>query len=572
MKTKILPRNSTAINAAMIATVTGNPDNSRLESGVGNCFPGLEFDIRNLERRFFPYLLIEVLPKERADEGRIPSLLISEVDMDGVNQDIQLAQEERRIYRELNSTLSTGNGLVPIDEINGNFGPYGTLNLTETDFDGSDGVGTPWDAWTAIRLIRPDESITIRFRLSINGQNQSVELTANRVRYLNADGALSPSFNAGEMTQTLCQPWTYDFRDCGCWYWATNHPDTVQAEVPPGAQPNAIFDRSTNWLRSQKVDSADNGPPVDSALRQNTVREMTHYELPNRWNELGVVLEGREQGDVYSPSNPHANPNPLPRDRVYDFLRYAASVEHSVMTEYLSAVYSLNPNAAQDVADDVRAAHAEILRIAYGEMRHMRLANDLLRQWCLQEGLTFKPVLAPAAVLPAGGGNSRPVDFRPLSQNTLDDFINIERPSFSVDGLYARLLDSMRSYAPNLSSIVETIIAEGNEHFETFIYIKEWLSQHNEGEYLLNLRQPSNSDPQYIQLRNQYHTVLNTLYSAYAKGLPAGATEINQARQNMVEPNGLRDVCRAVRDAGLLVRFDVPSNDLRFTPVDRPTI
>lgn len=560
MGAKILPRNATAIDAAMIATVSGNPDSSRLEAGVGNCFPGLEFDSRNLERRFFPYLEIEII-------GGV--LLISGVDSDGVDHDDQLSAADARLYRELQTQLQ--NGFVQILSLTGEFKEYGPLTLDRDSFNTPGQTPLPPDMWTAVRLIPSDTPVTIRFELPRSGQVQSVELTAHRLRYLSDDGSLSSSFNAGEMTQTLCQPWTYDFRDCGCWYWATNHPDTVQAPVPPGAQPGAILDRPTNWLRSEKIDPADGGPPVDSATRRDTVREMTHYELANRWNELGIVLDGREQGDVYSPDKPTANPNPLPQDRVHDFLRYAAAVEHSVMTEYLSAAYSLNLNAVPHVADDVRAAHAEILRIAYGEMRHMRLVNDLLRLWCEHERLDFEPVLAPAAVLPAGGGNTRDVAFRLLTQATLDDFINIERPSFSVDGLYARLLDSLRAYAPGLAPIVETIIAEGSEHFETFLYIKEWLSGHRESDYLLTLHRPTQNDPPYAELRRQYHAVLHTLFSAYAKGMPAGAAQVNQARQDMVQPNGLRDACQAVRDAGLLVMFDAPGDDPRFGPVARPT-
>ena len=53
---KIFPLNLTAKAAAM---VTGNPVTTRMEGGVGNCFPGLEFDHRNLDRRFFPGLVIE---------------------------------------------------------------------------------------------------------------------------------------------------------------------------------------------------------------------------------------------------------------------------------------------------------------------------------------------------------------------------------------------------------------------------------------------------------------------------------------------------------------------------------
>src|SRR6266581_1570965 len=53
---KIFPRNLTARAAEL---VVGNPVTTRLESGVGNCFPGLEFDHRNLDRRFFPGLVFE---------------------------------------------------------------------------------------------------------------------------------------------------------------------------------------------------------------------------------------------------------------------------------------------------------------------------------------------------------------------------------------------------------------------------------------------------------------------------------------------------------------------------------
>jgi hypothetical protein len=34
---------------ADIVIVAGNPMSTRLESGIGNCFPGLECDLRNLE-------------------------------------------------------------------------------------------------------------------------------------------------------------------------------------------------------------------------------------------------------------------------------------------------------------------------------------------------------------------------------------------------------------------------------------------------------------------------------------------------------------------------------------------
>src|SRR5437870_3820417 len=53
---KIFPRNLTARAGYLVA---GNPVVTRPEDAVANCFPGLEVDIRNLDRRFFPGLVFE---------------------------------------------------------------------------------------------------------------------------------------------------------------------------------------------------------------------------------------------------------------------------------------------------------------------------------------------------------------------------------------------------------------------------------------------------------------------------------------------------------------------------------
>src|SRR5215470_4767557 len=53
---KIFPRNLTAQADYL---VPGNPVISRPEDAVANCFPGLELDVRNLDRRFFPGLVFE---------------------------------------------------------------------------------------------------------------------------------------------------------------------------------------------------------------------------------------------------------------------------------------------------------------------------------------------------------------------------------------------------------------------------------------------------------------------------------------------------------------------------------
>ena len=53
-QTKIFPRNLTA---RANFHVVGNPIVTRAEDAVANCYPGLELDIRNMDRRFFPGLV-----------------------------------------------------------------------------------------------------------------------------------------------------------------------------------------------------------------------------------------------------------------------------------------------------------------------------------------------------------------------------------------------------------------------------------------------------------------------------------------------------------------------------------
>src|SRR3712207_3595933 len=62
-KWKIFPRNLTA-RADYV--VPGNPANTRPESGVDNCYPGLEFDQRNLDEAFLPGLVFEFHRSEGA--------------------------------------------------------------------------------------------------------------------------------------------------------------------------------------------------------------------------------------------------------------------------------------------------------------------------------------------------------------------------------------------------------------------------------------------------------------------------------------------------------------------------
>ena len=66
---KIFPRNLTARAGYL---VPGNPVVTRPEDAVANCFPGLELDVRNLERRFFPGLVFNFVTPVSATVRGMP--------------------------------------------------------------------------------------------------------------------------------------------------------------------------------------------------------------------------------------------------------------------------------------------------------------------------------------------------------------------------------------------------------------------------------------------------------------------------------------------------------------------
>src|SRR5882762_1372919 len=124
---KLIPRNVAALRRGQqpadgARPVPGNPVSTRLESGVGNCFPGLECDLRNLERRFFPFLEFNISDT---------SLTLVSVNMPGVQAALNaglISAAMRAIYAELNAAVATGQ-IWTVREITGTFGPLGVHTI-----------------------------------------------------------------------------------------------------------------------------------------------------------------------------------------------------------------------------------------------------------------------------------------------------------------------------------------------------------------------------------------------------------------------------------------------------------
>lgn len=553
---KLLPRNRTARLAA--ARAAGNPVVTELESGVGNCFPGLEFDARNLDRRFFPYLVVDFGVERRVGQNVVSDIVVQSVDLaraeaDGVTGDLLTGLR----------TVATTATRWRVARLKGTFAGFGVRDLLVENL--SPDVEGPPDDWTAVRLLAPNAAVTLTLA---GAAGQGVSLTAQRASYLRDDGAFAEMFEPGELTQSLCSPWTHDFRDCGCFYWASNHPDIVQPAVAaPAAVDDPAFAVRVSWLRRDRVTSP---PPIDPAHRN----ELRHHEINDRWQELDIVVDGREQRMPYAPDAVVGTP--LAANQLVPTLRYAAGVELAVMLEYLAAAFSLNRDAGGDdsaLRQDVAVAHFEVMRVAQSEMRHLKAVNGLLLHEHQSSGVAapFRPVLGVATVVPGAGGTTMPsMNFRPLTAAVVTDFVAIEAPSKSVDALYGRILATYRRDGRDTeAATVAQIMAEGADHFATFLVIQELLLRHQESEYLLPVTIPATGDPRLATLQLRYETMLDHFFKGYSVGVPPGRTEIAAARTLMLGSRGVEGACETLAAQNVLPVFAIPS-DGRFASVAPP--
>src|SRR5450631_880721 len=328
---KLIPRNVAALRRGQNASgavrlVPGNPVSTRLESGVGNCFPGLECDLRNLERRFFPFLEVDIEDTE---------IKVASVDMPGVQtaaSNGQIPADTASIYRQIGAGLSEGRKWT-ITQMQGTFGLLGVqaLNIADLRSPSAGADRLPPDAWTAVRLLTEGTQVQLTLR---QGSTTRV-LVGERARYLDDNGALAEMFLPGELTQSLCSPWTHDFRDCGCFYWASNHPDIALPLLPTPAPTTPEIDTYVPW---ERADRTLNALPAPATI--DDPAELNYYEINAKWQSLNFVIEGRETVAPYQPGKFSAAKFASIAELQAN-LRYAAGVELAVIHEYLAAAYSL---------------------------------------------------------------------------------------------------------------------------------------------------------------------------------------------------------------------------------------
>ncbi|MFD3761466.1 LodA/GoxA family CTQ-dependent oxidase [Streptomyces sp. NPDC058622] len=556
---KIFPRNLTA-RADHI--VHGNPSGTRPESGVDNCYPGLEFDQRNMDKKFFPGLTVDF----HRDEGSrviavtggiaaAPAQGLTDADLNVRGQPLYLWALCGR------TTVDQPETAAPPINCRGKDG----LNVWRHAHDllpgriaivigPGPGISSPGLASVGNlnQLRMADNSFVAR---GPAGRVSLAVLVSDRRLYLNPDGVIDPeAYGPGDLTRSMCAPWQYDFRDCMCFYWAASKPDVTSNADDTVPQ--------MNFLRLNRTPTPDIDHDVDNARRS---LEMDYPDVIADWNVLPVVLNDRESDSIEDPTPPAGQE--LSRQELIERLRELATVEHALCVEYLYAHYSLNaprelPATALPgslVARTHRAAD-EVFQVAVDEMRHMRWVNEALGT------LGEAPVVQRAEKIER---YKHDFALRELDEKQLKWFIDVEKPSrnlgTSVDGMYVELHQTLVKEPPQipeagrLAHLIKLIIDEGEDHFQRFTAVKSHLAPFTPAQYLRTLR-PGNGTPlqtELLELSDQYYAILlGLLESTFAIGDRAGGVLMAQSRTVM---EFLHQTNHLLALRGIAPRFTLPA-------------
>lgn len=580
MSDGILPRNRTAR-----AAVIGNPATSRIDSAVANCFPGLELDVRALEGRFFPGLLFWVVAAPVAPVAdAIPNQ--AGIHLKYLDYEADPMLPERSDEPWVQKLLETYEGDTGIALSAGRWYLH-WIEQGGKRIPCHDDQGNAYDGeliWRFIRCLAPDEPLKIALIQRDGPAGQApVELEGYRRRYTTHNGVIDAAYPPGELTGAMCNPWQHDFRDCACYYWASNHPDVVLGEGDGRGLPDGSPAGATNsvlwldWLRRDRSPAGEVGAPASRAAARPA--QLDHFEINHRWQDLAYVIGGREVGATYQPPMaPVAKPYASPQEMIADLRTRLAPLELTLAYQYLYALFSLKdpppspkpgtpPAPWPTLAADLVTARQFVTLVAVGEMTHLRWANQLLweldRAGFYPPGEHYEPVLEPL------GSPTQILDIklpalRPLDLQALNDFVRIERPGGPLDTAYARCVVTLEQdmYPRELYELAVRIDTDGTQHYARFrdvrLALKTYRHASGPSPYLLDVR-PGTRDEARVAL-DLLAALLKELRTAYVaeaeKRYDDAQAAINQSRLAM---DSLRTEALALAASGIGIPFfDVP--------------
>jgi len=259
----IEPKN---VTAQILHRARGNPPSTTGYTAISNCFPGLEFDIRSLLRHIFVGVVLhESIPFVVGIEPGGPQ---------------QLAGSPDWLLVQVEGIQLIGTIMGP-RQVNGTSEQLGAFGL---------------ERFNALAPIFRNAGQRMRCVFVNNESNQQLEIDLEVrsifERRTNSTGqqetgpALSRDIAApGDLTQGLCSPWSADFLECGCYYWAASRPDLVNAQVGADGKLDGH-----NWRHRGRTAAT----PPQYSIRNNDL--VTYEELYRDWEgALKFIVGGKDE-------------------------------------------------------------------------------------------------------------------------------------------------------------------------------------------------------------------------------------------------------------------------------------
>ena len=283
------PSNLSAARAQLEYRGRGNPPMSHPMSAISNCFPGLEFDFRNIWRRLFKGVVLV--------EHNNLVVEVTDPQFNSLKNCRLLAVDGVAVMAKASGPFYPGsrNDPLPIDgnpdavafmEWSNNFALFWEKQgktvscvftkepppsqLREVLWTPKDGANVP----------------VVTVELEVQTVFDVIEMADRSHQRAVLSRVLA---EPGELTQGLCSPWQNDYRECACYYWAASRPDYVNVEpAPDGASRGAL------WM--QKDHTQEYIPDRGFGGAQPDERLLNYDDLFAAWERhLQFVIGGKAQ-------------------------------------------------------------------------------------------------------------------------------------------------------------------------------------------------------------------------------------------------------------------------------------
>ncbi|MBO9611137.1 MAG: hypothetical protein J7619_00505 [Dyadobacter sp.] len=250
----------------------GNPVSVLPRTAISNCFPGLEFDFRNLWRRAFQGIVL-------------------------IENNNYVIDADKSLAHLVHHRLVAIDGKPTMVATSGPVFPDGDSVPLRTEANPNGVSFMEWSNSMVNVLQKQGQQVACYFtaeqsthevvvdldKLDDPALYTKVMLTVNKVFEGDSATLSEQIIRPGELTQGLCAPWQNDYRECACYYWAASRPDYVN--VVPDEKGLSTGD---SWMARKRTGKYI---PDD---RVNT-RLLSYDDLFINWQgELNFIVEGKD--------------------------------------------------------------------------------------------------------------------------------------------------------------------------------------------------------------------------------------------------------------------------------------